>query len=246
MLRKLNQTLFKPKILIFSLIIFANSILAMPAQELFLQANQLYLSQDYVGALAAYEKLEHKAGIVWHNMGNCYFYQNNLVFAIWAWVNACKLGNKTCIKGSLNNIVRAQKLLELDLVASYRPMGVFKFLTGFISWFAWQAMLLTLLFLLFFILIKRLFGRKLILFLIILVETAILGMSYLYVQENNLSYAVVQNNAMLLAGPAEDYHILNQALKGQVFKVEQCEKDWCWVKGRQVQGWLAKKDLLIV
>ena len=82
MLRKLNQILFKPKILIFSLIIFANSILAMPAQELFLQANQLYLSQDYVGALAAYEKLEHKAGIVWHNMGNCYFYPNNLVYKL--------------------------------------------------------------------------------------------------------------------------------------------------------------------
>ena len=82
--------------------------------------------------------------------------------------------------------------------------------------------------------------------LLFFTEIGILGTTFWYTKKLNVVYAVVPKATTLVAGPDMHYHALGELNDGQIVKVLKDRSGWCYVKVKQVQGWLAKDDLLIV
>lgn len=210
---------------------------ATTSQEIFLQANQLVHNGDYAQALQMYDSVDHKSGMIWYNMGNCYFYQKEHIKAIWAWLKACKIGSKTVVANSRYNIAVAQNLLDIKAQAGYYPK---------VDFFLWQIIALFINYALFLFLIKMAKNRKKLLLLIFLMEIGILGTTFWYVKELKMEYAVVQNKADIRAGPAQNYHKLDHLQQGQIVKLLKACPMWIYVKDEQRQGWCSSDDLLII
>jgi tetratricopeptide (TPR) repeat protein len=68
--------------------IFARTLSAQTAQELFLRANEQYRAGDFDTALATYQKISPKGAAVWYNMGNCAFQKNDQARATLYWQRA--------------------------------------------------------------------------------------------------------------------------------------------------------------
>lgn len=222
--------------LIIFLLLNLPNCLAKTAQEAFLHANQLCTGGQYAQALEIYDAINHKSGLVWYNIGNCYFYQKELVKAIWAWLQACKMGQPDVIVNAQHNIAVAQNLLDIKAQAGYYPR---------VDLLIWQLLALLVVYMLFALLIKMRQIKRLLQILLFLVEIGIFGTTFWYLKELQIEYAVVQNETALIAGPDRHYHVLGQLVKGQIVKVLKGCSQWCYIKDRQMQGWCGRDDLLI-
>ena len=233
---------FKSFFLLFSF----NYCVANTNQEAFLQANKLCTTGHFAEALVIYNGINAKGAVVWYNMGNCYFYQNELVKAIWSWLQVCKIGSSSEIINSRYNIKIAQDLLTIKEPSGYRTIDL---LNCYMSFFNLQLLILLSVFLLFgaLFLAKKAVVKRIIKTAFLLMELSIIGITFWYAKQLDLVYAVVQNKTDLVAGPANDYHTLGTVSAGQILRVKLSEAEWCYVVGQVgVKGWLAKKDLLIV
>ncbi len=219
-------------------------------QERFLQANQAYLQGNFASAQELYKTIsesQDQAGpVVMYNLGNCYFQQKAYLQAINTWLYAYKFGNRKTALYSYTNIVAAQTNLAIQATMAYDFNDFVNNLCLREHFLIWQLLLLLSLTILFMAQIKWLARRKLIWFLIILVQLAMIGLAILCAKVDKLSYAVVQNRATLCAGPTNAYHTIGDVQPGQVFKVVSSTADWCLVQERGLHGWLAKKELHIV
>lgn len=216
---------------------FINNCLANNFQELFLQANQICKTGDYQKALDIYDHIESKGEAVWYNIGNCYFYQKDYVRAIWAWMQACKVGSGEILISSRSNIAVALDLLGIK---NYE-FGYFK-----INFLIWQLLILALMLLVLLLLLSYNANNKIWGVSIFLLAAMIFGINFWYVKERKLVYAVVQDSANLVAGPANGYHVLDKIVPGQILKIIRSEADWCYIDHGGVKGWIAKSNLLIV
>lgn len=214
-----------------------NICTANTAQEAFLQANKLCMEGEFAKALDLYDTIDTKGSAVWYNMGNCYFYQKNLPKAIWAWLNACKTGKGKIAVQSEQNIAVAQNLLEIKNWSGYYPK---------IDFLTMQVWLLFCIFVLFIILIKKCQSKTKWWLLFFFLEMGFLGIAWWYEKSQRSVWVVAQKTMNLMAGPANEYHVLDSVLAGQILSIKYCLDEWCYIDDGNMQGWLTKKDLLIV
>lgn len=226
--------------------LISNLCLANPFQESFLQANQLCSQGDYGAAIGLYNSIDNKGGAVWYNLGSCYFYEQKIEFAIWAWLQAAKVGRGVEVQRSLSNIEAVQEQQGLP-VSSLWQLGFVNHYFPRVTWLGWQLFGLMVLYLLliFMVWIKKGFYRKLILFVMLFVELAIFGLTYWCWRVSNQVYAVVQNKATLRAGPAVEYHEVGEVPVGQILRVMRSQGDWYYLSEQREVGWLNHKDLLV-
>lgn len=221
-------------------------------EEKFLQANQFYLTGEFAKAQQLYESIDFKqagrGAVVWYNLGNCYFQQKKLISAIQSWLQAGQIGNWQVASNCGANILVAQAQLGLDQSLNFIPSFWFSALILHHNFFSLQLLVLFFLVILLTALIKWPKYAKLWLFLLIVVMSLIINLVILCAKENNLSYAVVQNNSTLLAGPGGQYHGLGPVVAGQIVKIVEQAADWCQIAGGNglPGGWLSKQDLRIV
>lgn len=78
------------KIILFSLLFCLKVFPTIPVQESFLQGNQHFLKGQFDQAIACYDKINDKNFVVWQNLGNCYFNQNDIAKAVVCWRRAHK------------------------------------------------------------------------------------------------------------------------------------------------------------
>lgn len=236
MVKKIKHILIA-SFLIFNFLFNKLSWAGVTVQESFLEANQFCKAGEYVKALDIYEKINHKGSVVWYNIGNCYFYQKKFPKALWAWLHACKGGDQNVIINSKYNINVTQNLLDIKAQADYYPE---------VDFLIWQLLVLLIVYGLFLILIKKNNGKRGLQWLLFFIEIGIFGTTFWYNKELKLRYAVVQHEANLFAGPNAHYHDLGHLVGGQIVKVLKHDADWCYVKDKQVRGWLAKDNLLVI
>lgn len=219
--------------------LFSNQAIftGMTAHESFLEANQFLKMGKYGEAQNIYESLEHKNAVVWYNLGNCYFYQKNWSKALWAWVHAYKAGDKQVVENSQYNIDATQKLLDIKNQSDYYPKANFLIL---------QLLALLIVYGLFIFLIQTNSNKKPLQKLLFLIEIGIFGTTFWYSNQLKIVYAVVQHEANLVAGPDLHYHDLEHLAVGEIVKLLNQNTEWCYVKHRQMQGWLKKNNLLII
>lgn len=231
-------------------LLFSTNLIAN-LEEKFLQANQFYQAGDFVKAQEIYESIDFPQGrgaVVWYNLGNCYFQQTKLTLAIEAWLQAGKIGNWQIASNCLANILVTQAYLDIKQEANYLPSFWFRSLILYDNFLSLQLLLLLVLVLLFACLIRWPNYFKLFWSLVILFVCLIIYIAILCAKENNLSYAVVQNNSKLVAGPGRQYHDLGSVKSGTIFKMVQELTDWCQIQDERglQNGWLLKQDLRIV
>lgn len=90
---------------LLSVLFFINFCLqATIDDQLFVQANSYFFNGEFAKARQSYEQLPNKNSIIWHNIGNCYYNEDNCTQALVCWKRA-ELG------ATFNQL---GKLLELE------------------------------------------------------------------------------------------------------------------------------------
>lgn len=74
--------------LLLSILVSSLLLQSVSHEELFLQANKHFFEGQFEKARHCYEQLPHKNSVIWHNIGNCYYNENNCTKALVCWRRA--------------------------------------------------------------------------------------------------------------------------------------------------------------
>ena len=136
------------------------------------------------------------------------------------------------------NILQAQRILKVQEWNA----GCLK-----INFLNFQISILCLIYLFFIIIIwvSKPF-KKVWLLLLFSTQTAIFCGTFWYFINRDQTWAVLLKKVNVLAGPNEQYHIVEKLMPGQIVSVVANEDQWCQVSLQHSTGWLIKDDLLII
>lgn len=221
---------------------------AQTAQEVFLQANQLYDEKQFESACAAYQSLDPKDCSILYNMGNCYYKLGDHAQAIAHWHQAEKRAQDSLLSHIRSNIVVS---LDVAGIPNAQRNSVLAFrLMGDIALIWFQLLFLFLLFALFFFIKNNNHGKKYRMFFgtLLLIATVSSGI-ILVIKYKSLKQRrgiVMKSNVSLLSGPDEQYHVLASLPAASCVDVIQERDSWCKVRNNSVIGWIVKDSLTVV
>ncbi|MDR3551032.1 MAG: tetratricopeptide repeat protein [Candidatus Babeliales bacterium] len=226
----------------------ATSLIAQTAQEVFLQANQLYDEKQFESACAAYESVEPKDCSILYNIGNCYYKLGDYPQAIAHWHQAEKQAQDSLLSYIRSNIAVSQDVAGIS--KSQRNSAAVFHLMGDISLIWFQLLFLFLLFALFFFIKNNNHGKKYRMFIriLLLIATVSSGIM-LVIKYQSLKQRrgiVMKSNVSILAGPDEQYHVLASLSAASCVEVIQERASWCKVRNNNITGWVVKDSLTVV
>lgn len=212
------------------------NIKALPDQEKFLQAVQMYNNADVYKAKEAFEAIGKKNRTVFYNLGNCHYHLNDYPQAILHWAKAQKgacfneyLNLESLIKkaqGKLKIITSNGHSIKTYIFALFSKWSIL--FIQFLMLLVWVLLLLNI-----FVFRYRykLAGSLFLMLLFFLISTG-------YFYRLNGRNVVVVSKTILLAGPAEDYHSIKKISEGTSFELLEKKEIWYKVKIQNLTGWL--------
>lgn len=227
---------------------FSSTVRSQQAQELFLLANKAYEKGNYAEALRHYKAIKKKGPVLWYNMGNCYYHEQDFAHAIACWQRALKGASVSLYNDVQHNCGCAyQKLSKeyqstlwdrcIDYSAYRLPILVVQFLfllcwlLLFIivwqwskSWFVYLGMVGACLLLIY-------FGFVL---------------WYQYNQQCQTYGIVIEKTAPFYVGPHTQYHVRGTAEIGDKLKLVQKRAEWYKVSKDGVIGWMPLSAIEII
>lgn len=233
---------------ILLLVTCSTSLRAQTAQEIFLQANQLYDEKQFEAACAAYQSVEPKDSSILYNIGNCYYKLGDHAQAIAHWHQAQKQAQDSLLSYIRSNIEVSQDVAGISH-AQRNSTQVFRLMSDIsLIWF--QLLFLFLLFAFFFFIKNNNHGKKYRMFFAILLLIATVSSGIiLVIKYQSLKQRrgiVMKSNVSILAGPDEQYHILASVPQAACVEVIQERDSWCKVRNHTVTGWIVKDSLTVV
>jgi tetratricopeptide (TPR) repeat protein len=228
-------------------------MMANSPEELFSQANKAYQAEKYLEALEAYQKIESlgvESPELYYNLGNCFYQNQNVGYAILYYEKALKLNPN--FDDAIQNLKITQKS-TVDKIEAIPEIGIVRFLKGISnvqSLRNWSIQLIVfgfvfLLSVIFFQISqdsktrKRLFGLGT---LSLLSSVIFLIFTLLSNHYNKEEWVLVEPNSYIKTAPqstGKDLFILHEGIKIQ--KVDE-NTDYIQIKLKDgVTGWAEKK-----
>lgn len=222
------------KYILIVLSAYTSCMYADQRQETFLQAAQAYQDGNYEKALYLYDGLPNKSGIIWYNVGNCYFRTGQTTQAIACWLQAVYDVPRTWRQAAWHNSAYAQNvpisnLEQLKQEVAWLPLGLLQLLC--------VLSLLSLAICIFLRVRTRLCAGATVL---VFVTVAMANVGY---GERWRQHVVVQHKTALRAGPAHDYAPLDMLEVGMVADVIALDGQWCKLRGALGDGWVASSQV---
>lgn len=248
-----------PIILILMLVLLvAPKVNSLNTDSLFSAANRAYDNKDFAAALDGYQKLEKGDCVsapLYYNIGNCYFRQGKLGYAILYYLRAKRLSPRDDDINS--NLTYARQFMPTSLegvrinpVTSFFDRLVDPFTLDGMAWFASFAFIAFMLFL------SALLYRQWHGFLIrtagyILLALVIISSgltTYKYRTDYMIPKGViVADEAQVYSGPGEDNDLEFVGAYGLTLKIEKSFGDYYRVTfENQRQGWVKKSSVEVI
>ncbi|SYZ73980.1 conserved membrane hypothetical protein [Candidatus Zixiibacteriota bacterium] len=231
---------------------------AITADSLFAVANRQYDNKDYGKALDSYLRLEKNdmiSAALYYNIGNCYFKQNKLGYAILYYLRAKRLKpNDNDINA---NLAFARQFMPTRL-EGVRINPVTTFLDSMVAPFtingiAWVSSALFILFILFLCAAVFLawhgFWVKLAGYLLLIILLIFSGLTtYKYRTDYMVKKGViVTDQAQIYSGPGEDNDLEFVGAYGLTFQIEKStDKYYLAIFENQRRGWISKGSAEVI
>ena len=223
---------------------------AKEAQELFLEANQLYEQGQYQEALERYAKIKNKGSAVYYNMGNTLYYLGQYTKALVAYHRAQRDASVAQLVALDHNIQvmheklgRAREASVLESMARQVKRVPFLFLQ-FLLVMSWC------LFLYFF---WQWYERKqfIMLLSVAVLIIVLLGMVQLKYTARSQVHAVVMTQDALRVGPNEQFHVRGMVQEGNhvhIVSEQKMNNGALWYRVQQAGhcGWLPAERVEVI
>jgi tetratricopeptide (TPR) repeat protein len=217
----------------------------MHQEELFLKANKRYEQRRYEDARCLYEMVEPKGSAVWHNLGNCFYYEQRYIEALCAWRKAFRGStwrDKMILQEQIKNLCYEQgwsdKQHRYQLSSAHCLVHTF-------PWFFWQ-----ILFLCFWIGLLSMYGwsprrngfRLFLLGLVLLLSSS----AFYWCYQAQRPRLFVTTKGLLYVGPNAEFHHRGQLEEGDEVILLEERPGWVKVATPTAQGWLVDKNCTIL
>ncbi len=237
------------------LLIFASSSFCLGTDSLFNAGNQMYQNKEYDKALAIYLELEQKnyqSAALYFNIGNCYFKQGKLGYAILYYLRADRLDpNDADISANLEFarmfMPTRMEGIKINPVTSFLSKIVDAFTLNALAWISSILFILLISFLSFIILLqwRGLFYRIAVYIFIafVLVSSGLTSYKYRteYVTEKGV---IVADETRVLSGPGEENDVEFVGVFGLTFEIEKDADNYYLVLfENKRKGWVKKGDV---
>lgn len=227
----------------------------IPPQELFLQGNCNFCDGNFEQARQCYELIPHKNSVVWQNLGNCYYNENNGAKALVCWRRA----QKDAGFNQLEQLFESEQLVlkKFDCPCDGIFMrGVKKIILGMPK--VLLQLLLILLLLLFLYWFYQCLVNKsnayqllpcrkrymLLLVLSIVIFLLLLGAKEKFLKEKQ--GVVIHDKISVHAGPERSFHKKIELPLGYIVQVVDEKEDMMKVVSDKGSGWVISTDVEIV
>lgn len=224
------------KIFFFGFILFVSqTVHTFHQEEYFLRGNTYAKNNEWEKAVAEYEHISHKSGIVLHNIAVCLYALGQFDRAHLCWYAALRITDRSHYKQI------AACLYEKFQDTSH--ISFFKWLSAGFSLFFLQVLMVLFWYLgmicMFFCKKYRNLYR---LFFSILI---LLTVGCLYSKiDDQYPYALVQEeNQTLFSGPSYHYNGHGSVKKGSFVRIVERYNDWCFIKSNTASGWISASKI---
>ena len=242
-------------LLFIALILSVSPAFSSDADSLFNAANSLYQNQDYEKALNMYLNLEQKkyeSAPLYFNIGNCYFKQGKLGYAILYYLRAQRLSPRD--PDISTNLEFARQFMPTRL-EGIKINPVTSFLSSIVSVFtlnfmAWGASILFIILFLYLSLVIFLQWRGLIirivaycLIFLVIVSSGLTSYKYRaeYMTERGV---IIADETRILSGPGEDNDVEFVGVFGLTFEIEkEADNYYLVLFENKRKGWVSKGDV---
>lgn len=238
--------MIKKSLYIF-LIILNFNLYSVTDQEKFIQANKLYNEAQYLKAIDVYEDIKCKDFAVLNNLASSYFRNSNYIQTVTNLKRAEKLirhfKDFNLIDYNLNLVLKKMDIEnEIGLFENFKIL-ILRY-NSLISLLFLQILFLILWVLIILGYFKIIKISKLILVLLFFSEIIIFGSIYFNYSFNRKKTALINSSdAILFAGPSEEYHHLkNIPITKQVEFFEKIG-DWVKIQYDDSKGWIKSEFL---
>ncbi len=245
-------------ILTATLVSLGSKAYSITADSLFAVANRLYDNKDYSRALEGYLRLEKNYQIsaaLYYNIGNCYFKQNKLGYAILYYLRAKRL--KPTDDDINANLAFARQFMPTRLegvrinpVTAFLDTLVAPFTINGIAWASSIAFIIFILFLCLKLYFEwRGFRIKFIGYIIFVILLLFSGLTtYKYRTDYMVKKGViVTDQAQIYSGPGEDNDLEFTGAYGLTFQIENSTgKYYLAVFENQRRGWIKKENAEVI
>lgn len=210
-------------------------------EELFWRAGNLYAQKKYEEAYALYQSLTPKSEAIWHNMGACKSMLGDQITALVCWRNAQR-GATTAQYDKLEGYIHEANE-QLKMVPEFYWRRVFERILWRYPLLLFQCLFLIWLFVLSLVTFKNRYQKMGALFL-----AFVLGFLVYIKYSNETTYyvMVIHDNAMLLAGPGDQYQVIDHMNKGTERVIKQRDASWLKVYGQGKCGWCRQDDVAFI
>lgn len=241
--------------LIIAIILGAAPAFSSEADSLFSAANGLYQNQNYAHALDIYlilEKENYESAPLYFNIGNCYFKQGKLGYAILYYLRAQKLSPRdsdisTNLEFARQFMPTRMEGIKINPVTSFLSSIVGVFTLSFMAWMASILFIILFLYLsaVIFLQWKGLVIKIVIYSLIFLVIVTSGLTSYKYRTEYMTEQGVIiADETRILSGPGEDNDVEFVGVFGLTFEIEkEADNYYLVLFENKRKGWVSKGDV---
>lgn len=237
----------KTVIMVFFATLMTYSVCAHE-QELFLQANALYVHGDYQRAIDRYQSISRKGAGVYLNLGNAYYHQGDLVSALIQWKKAQRLARGALLRTVLEHIALVEQQLHLSpslYTSLFIKAGPY---ITFIPMIALQLLWLVLMIILLLSTIRKSGSRRIVTVAVLLFACALVSsaMAMKHVLQLPACAVVCKSQAPLFAGPNNQYHTMSTLSAGSQVSICQQGSTWCKIACDNTVGWIETSALVVV
>ena len=257
------RTCYK-KIIILIILIFlcvTNWCFADEIQNLFKQGNQYFQNQNYSEAISSYQQIigmKYESGSLYYNMGNCYYKSGQIGKAILYYERAKRFLPRD---EDLKENLALANLSVVDKIKEQPQFILFRFWSGFVHfipqkvliWFVLGLYLLTILFLILWIVGKNLGFRFTIIRVVVVVGVVFLifGLALIgQIQEgkNRIFAVILVDKVDVMSAPSESSGMEMFALhEGTKVRLDKFSGQWVKIVLPDLKvGWVKKETLEVI
>jgi hypothetical protein len=253
----------KPFIIMVAIIwlFIVNHCFGSEPQDLFEQGNRHFQSQNYSAAINAYQKivdLEYESGPLYYNIGNCYYKLGQIGKAILFYEKAKRLMPRD---KDLNQNLALANLSVVDKIKKQPQFVLFRIWDGFIHlipkdilvWFVIGWYLLTVLFLILWIVGKRMRFRFMLIRIVIILSVILFIFGFALIgqiqqRKNRVDAVIVVDKVEVMSAPGESVGMEIFALhEGTKVRVDKFSDQWVKIVLPDLNvGWVKKEVLEVI
>lgn len=259
MIRKYDIVLIGMMTVVFLFI--ADGCFGGEQQDLFEQGNRHFQSQDYSAAINAYQKiidLGYESGSLYYNSGNCYYKLGQIGKAILYFEKAKRFMPRD---EDLNQNLALANLSVVDKIKAQPQFVLFRIWNGFIHliprnilvWFVIGWYLLTALFLVLWIIGKRMRFRFVLIRIVIAFSVILFIFGFALIgqiqqEKNRVEAVIIVNKVEVMSAPGESAGVEMFTLhEGTKVRIGKFSEQWVKIILPDLNvGWVRKEVLEVI